>query len=146
VALLTEEKGRVLYLEDDGSSFEDQSMVYPKDLPIITGFLSTDLYHLKQVNDFISGFFLSGKIPSLKLSSVSFDEKLGLKAIVLYPLKNKQQMRAILELGLNIEEASAIPQDRLKKVLEYLAGRSMMVSKIWLGDGKKIVVKVSRGS
>ena len=42
-------------------------------------------------------------IPDLKLSSVSFDLKTGLRAVVIYPLKNKQNMRAVLELGQNIE-------------------------------------------
>ena len=146
VALLTEEKGRVLYLEQDGASFEDQAMTYVKDLPIISGFSASDQEHLKKINGFISTWFDAGKIPNLKLSSVNYNEKQGLRAIVLYPMKNKQLMRSVLELGFNIDEAVLIPQERLKKVLEYLAEKSMQASKIWLGDGKKIVVKISRGS
>ncbi len=146
VALLTEEKGKVLYLEGDGASFEDQAMTYVKDLPIIEGFMANDIVHLKQVNAFIAAWFDAGKIPGLRLSSVSYNDKLGLRAVVLYPMKNNQQMRSVLELGLNIEEATQIPQGRLHQVLKYLAERSMQASKIWLGDGKKIVVKISRGS
>lgn len=130
VALLNEPHGRILYIEENGDVFEDQSLVYAKDLPIITGFSENDMLHLKQVNQFISTWFDANKLPQLKLSSINFDEKYGLKAVVLYPLKNlhtsgpnpvpNQQMRTVLELGLNVQEASLIPQERLKKVLEYL--------------------------
>jgi cell division septal protein FtsQ len=137
VALLSEDKGRVFYLEEDGTSFEDQSMVYAK---------ADNIYVLKKVNQFVADWFSREKMPRLKLSSVSYDEKLGLRAVVAYPMKNKKQMRTVLELGLNIEEATLIPQDRLLRVLEYLGDRSMQASKIWLGDGKKIVVKMARGT
>ena len=146
VALLTEGKGRVLYLEADGTIFEDQNMVYPKDLPILSGFSGEDRQGLKNVDGFIETWFSHDVLPGVKLSSISYDEKLGLRAVISYPMKNKQQMRTVLELGLNIEEAKIIPQQRLLKVLEYLSERSMQASKIWLGDGKKIVVKISRGS
>jgi cell division septal protein FtsQ len=146
VALLSESKGRVFYLEEDGTAFEDQSMVYPKDLPILTGFSADNIYLLKKVNQFVATWFSPEKMPGVKLSSVSYDEKLGLRAMVSYPLKNQKQMRTVLELGLNIEEATLIPQDRLLKVLGYLGRRSMQASKIWLGDGKKIVVKMARGT
>jgi hypothetical protein len=66
--------------------------------------------------------------------------------MISYPLKNHHPMRTILELGLNLEEASAIPVSHLRKVLEYVASRAQPASRIWLGDGKKIVVKISRGS
>lgn len=146
VALLTEEKGKVFYLEVDGTTFEDESMVYPKDLPILSGFSADNIYILKKVNDFVATWFAAEKVPGVKLSSVSYDEKLGLRAVVAYPMKNKKQMRTVLELGLNIEEATLIPQEHLLKVLDYLGGRSMQASKIWLGDGKKIVVKMARGT
>ena len=146
VALLSETDGRVLYLEGDGTTFEDQAMVYPKDLPILSGFRAQNIDELKKINRFISTWFSVEKLPGLKLSSISDDEKLGLRAVITYPLKNQKQMRTVLELGLNVEEASLIPEVRLKKVLDYLSEHSMSASKIWLGDGKKIVVKISRGS
>ena len=146
VALLTEAHGKVLYLEKDGTLFEDQAMVYSKDLPILSGFSGTSTDHLKKVDQFIETWFNPEQVPGIRLSSISYDEKLGLRAVILYPLKNQQWMRTILEMGLNIEEASTIPQQRLLKVLAYLSERSMQASKIWLGDGKKIVVKISRGS
>ena len=146
VALLTEHNGRVLYLEQDGTTFEDQGMVYPKDLPILIGFSAEKIDVLRKLNSFIEFWFSAEKLPGLKLSSIHYDEKLGLRAVVTYPMKNKKQMRSVLELGLNIEEAALIPGAHLQKVLKYLSERSMPASKIWLGDGKKIVVKVSRGS
>jgi hypothetical protein len=146
VALLTESNGRVLYLEQDGSTFEDRAMVYPKDLPILTGFSAQNLATLKSLNSFIGTWFSSEKLPGLKLSSLSYDERLGLKAMVVYPMKNQKQMRTVLELGLNLEEARGIPTAHLKQVLDYMSSRSTPASKIWLGDGKKIVVKFSRGS
>ena len=115
-------------------------------MPIISGFAANDLENLKKINHLIEVWFFQGNIPNLKLSSVSYDYKNGLRAMVIFPLKNKQSMRAVLELGQNIEEASAIPRARFKKILDYLYMRSTPASKIWLGDGKKIVVKVARGS
>jgi hypothetical protein len=146
VALLTEGNGRVLYLESDGTPFEDEAMVYSGDLPILTGFSSKNIDLLKRLNTFIQTWFAQEKIPGLKLSSISYDEKMGLRAMISYPLKDRQQMRTVLELGLNLEEASGIPADHLRKVLEYVAGKAQPASRIWLGDGKKIVVKFSRGS
>jgi hypothetical protein len=139
IALLNEVKGNIAYVEKDGTLFEDAAMIYPKDLPILTGFSENDPAALLKVNDFIVNWF-----GTLKLSSISFDEKLGLRAVISYPMKNQQLMRTILELGLNIEEAASIPQAHFLRVLNYLADRSMTASKIWLGDGKKIVVKISR--
>lgn len=146
VALLTEKNGRVLYLEQDGTTFEDQGMVYPKDLPILVGFSAEKIDVLRKLNSFIHTWFSTENLPKVKLSSIHFDEKLGLRAVVSYPMKNHQQMRSVLELGLNVEEASLIPGKHLQQVLSYLSDHSMSASKIWLGDGKKIVVKVSRGS
>ena len=146
VALLTEHNGRILYLEEDGGTFEDQAMIYPRDLPILVGFSAEKVDILRKLNSFIQTWFSAENLPKVKLSSIHYDEKLGLQAVVSYPMKNKKQMRAILELGLNIEEASLIPGKHLLQVLSYLSERSMAASKIWLGDGKKIVVKVSRGS
>ncbi len=146
VALLTEGDGRILYLDQDGSTFEDKAMVYPVDLPIFTGFPAQNIETLKRLNAFVQRWFSSEELPGVKLSSLSYDEKLGLKAIITYTMRNQKQMRSVLELGLNIEEAEQIPGSHLKRILSYLGERSMPASKIWLGDGKKIVVKVSRGS
>jgi len=146
VALLTEGTGRVLYLENDGTSFEDEAMVYPVDLPILTGFSAKNIDLLKRLHVFIQTWFSPENLPGLKLSSLSYDEKMGLRAMISYPLKNRQQMRTVLELGLNLEEASSVPAHHLRKVLEYVAGKAQPASRIWLGDGKKIVVKISRGS
>gem|GEM_PF-1399736 len=144
VALLNGSDGHVVYLEEDGTTFEDQAMVYPRDLPILTGFSADNVYMLKKVNHFIETWFSPEKMPKLKLSAIHLDEKVGLRAMIAYPMKNQKQMRTVLELGLNLEEASEIPQTKLLKVLNYLAARSMPASKIWLGDGKKIVVKLAR--
>ncbi len=146
VALLAGSDGRVLYLEADGATFEDQAMVYPGELPILSGFSADQSDLLKKLNAFLNTWFAPDTIPGLKLSSVDYDEKLGLRAMVTYPMKNQRIMRTILELGLNLEEAAAIPVTHLRKVLEYIAARSQPASKIWLGDGKKVVVKFSRGS
>jgi hypothetical protein len=145
ISLLNELNGRVLYIEEDGITFEDRSMVYTKDLPILSGFSSRDPERLKEVGRFIDSWFLKSTIPDLKLSSISYDQKNGLRAMVTYPVTSQSLMRPVLELGLNIAEASTIPQVRLKSVLQYLRNKTMSASRIWLGDGKKIVVKISRG-
>jgi hypothetical protein len=146
VALLNEANGRVLYLETDGTTFEDQSLTYSKDLPIFTGFSAQNIEVLKQASLFVSTWFSDEHFPGLKVSSLSYDEKQGLRAVVSIPQKNQKQMRVVLELGLNLEEAAQIPQARFKEVLQYLSSHSMQASKVWLGDGKKIVVKVLKGS
>ncbi len=103
VALLNEASGRVLYLEADGTTFEDKAMVYPEELPIMSGFQAQNVDFLKKLNQFIQVWFAHHKLPGLKLSSVSYDNKLGLRAMIIYPMKNKKQMRTVLELGLNLE-------------------------------------------
>lgn len=138
--------GRIYYLEEDGSVFEERSVTYSRDLPIFSGFSPKDAQQLQKLSEFVLAWFSPEKLPGMKLSSLSLDPKLGFRAVISYPMKNQQWMRSVLELGLNVEEASLVPQDRLKRVLDYMAERSMVASKIWLGDGKKIVVKVSRGS
>jgi hypothetical protein len=145
VALLPESGGRVLYLESDGEVFEDRAMTYSAELPLFIGFSSSDKESLKKMNEFVRSWFSPGIIPGLKLSSLSYDEKLGLRAMISYPMKNGQLMRTVLELGLNLEEAAVLPMERLKQVLQYIAQKSQPASKIWLGNGKKIVVKFSRG-
>jgi hypothetical protein len=146
VALLAEASGRVLYLESDGTTFEDSSMVYSGELPVLSGFSAKNIEMLQKLNGFMHSWFGEENLPGLKLSSVDYDSKLGLRAMIIYPMKNQRPMRTVLELGLNLEEANAIPVGRLKKVLDYISSRSQPASKIWLGDGKKIVVKFSRGS
>jgi hypothetical protein len=146
VALLAESNGRVMYLESDGTIFEDRAMVFSGELPIFTGFPSNDPEALRRINSFVKTWFGPDVIPGLKLSSLSYDERLGLRAMISYPMKNQQQMRTVLELGLNLEDAADLPMERLKKVLQYIGQRSQPASKIWLGNGKKIVVKFSRGS
>jgi len=146
VALLTESGGRVLYLESDGTVFEDPSFAFPGELPIFSGFQAKDAAALKRLNRFVETWFSEKNLPGLKLSSLDYDSKLGLRAMITYPMKNQKPMRTILELGLNLEEADAIPAGHLRKVLEYISGRSQPASKIWLGDGKKVVVKFSRGT
>jgi hypothetical protein len=141
-----EGQNRIFYLEEDGSLFDEKHIRYTRDLPILTGFSPQDPVALGEVSGFIAYWFDSERFPGLKLSSVSLDPKLGLRAVVAYPMKNQRWMRAVLELGLNIEEANAVPHERLKRVLDYLASKSTAASRIWLGDGKKIVVKMSRGS
>ena len=141
VALLNEAGGRVLYLESDGTVFEDQAMVYPEELPILSGFPANNVDLLKRLNGFIQTWFSKEALPGLRLSSVSYDEKLGLRAMISYPMKNLKSMRTVLEMGLNLEEASQIPVGHLKRVLDTVAEKSQPASKIWLGDGKKIIVK-----
>lgn len=146
IALVNESKGKVKYLEMDGTLFEDQSIVYAKDLPILQGFVVQDKEKMDQVRAFLFDWFKESHFPGLKVSSLSYDEKLGLRAVVSYPLKSGQLMRPVIELGLSLEEAMTISQSSFKKVLEYLSNKSLSASKIWLGDGKKIVVKISRGT
>lgn len=145
VSLLTESNGHVVYLEQDGTTFEDQALIYPHDLPILEGFAAQNVEVLKEANQFIQTWFSEARLPGVKVSSLSYDEKLGLRAVISLAQKNKKQLRLVVELGLNLEEAAQVPSDRLKQVLAYISDRSMPVSKIWLGDGKKIVVKVLKG-
>jgi hypothetical protein len=146
IALLNESRGKVVYLEADGTVFEDSSIVYAKDLPILQGFSIKDETQMKQLHTLMFDWFKEADFPGLKLSSLSFDSRMGLRAVVVYPLKNGNFMRPVVELGLNLDEALMITQPSLRKVLDYLSGKSLPASKIWLGDGKKIVVKMSRDS
>ena len=146
IALLAESRGKVLYLESDGTVFEDQAIVYAKDLPILKGFDIRNEAMMKQLRTLMFDWFKDAYFPGLKLSSLSYDSKMGLRAVVVYPLKNGQFMRPTIELGLDPQEALQITQGSLRKVLDYLSGKSLPASKIWLGDGKKIVVKMSRDS
>ncbi len=145
-AMVEGKNGKVLYLEADGTIFEDASLSFTRELPILSGVSPQDSAFLKKAGDFILHWFDGSNTPGLKLSSMNYDEKLGLRAVIVFTLKNGTQMRALLEMGINIDEASQVPQARLMKVLSYLSEKSMPVSKIWLGDGKKIVVKVARSS
>ena len=146
VALFAEPSGRITYLDEDGTSFDDQSLLYPKDLPLMSGFSGKDVASLRRANQFIATWFSGAHFPDLKVSSLSYDEKLGLRAVVAVLQKNQKQMRIILELGLNFEDASLVPYEHFQKVLQYLSDHSIQVSKVWLGNGKKIVVKVLKGS
>jgi hypothetical protein len=145
IALVNEPHGKVVYLEFDGTMFEDQAIVYSKDLPILQGFAVHDEQTMKKVRTLLFDWFQESHFPGVKISSLSLDEKLGLRAVIAYPLKNGQYMRPVIELGLNVDEALMIAQPSFKKVLEYLSAKSLPASKIWLGDGKKIVVKMARG-
>lgn len=144
IALVNQPKGKVAYLEADGTVFEDHSIVYSKDLPILQGFETQNASTMAQARSLLFDWFKEGHFPGMKISFVSFDERLGLRAVIVYPLNNGQLMRPVVEMGLNLEEALASSQPPLKKVLEHLSQKSLSASKIWLGDGKKIVVKLSR--
>jgi len=146
IALITQTRGKVVYLEADGGVFEDHSIVYSKDLPILQGFPLQDELVMKQVRTLLFDWFQEKNFPGMRVSSLSFDEKYGLRAVIAYPLKNGQFMRPVIEMGINLDEALANPQNPFRKVLEYLSSKSLTASKIWLGDGKKVVVKMARGS
>jgi len=146
IALVNDSRGKVIYLESDGVLFEDQAIVFPKDLPILQGFSTQDPHMMEKVRSFLFDWFQESHFPGVSISSLSYDEKLGLRAVVTYPLKNGQVMRPVIELGLNLDEALMISQPSFRRVLEYLSMKSLSASKIWLGDGKKIVVKMARGS
>lgn len=140
IAMLNDSAGKVYYLEEDGTGFEDRNTLYSKALPILNGF-PHQAEKLKPVMAWVQSWFRVPQMAEVNLSSISYDEKMGLKALVVY----QNKIRVILELGMNTEEASKLPQARLIQVLDYLNDKALQASRIWLGDGKKIVVKVSGG-
>ena len=150
-ATVDKTSARIFYLESDGTLFDEKSIRFARELPILSGVRPDDSQGLQQMSEFVRDWFDPEAIPGLKLSSLSLDSKLGLRAVISYPMEqnkssNNRSMRLILEMGLNIPEVKTVSSEGLRSVLQYLAQRSKAASRIWLGDGKKIVVKMSRGS
>lgn len=146
IALIAGQQGQMVYIEKDGTQFEEKGTSYGKELPLLTGVMTSDTEGVKQMIDFVQTWFDREQIPGVRLSSLSLDPQLGLRAVIVFPLAKNGLMRSILELGLNLDEARAVSPEGLRLVLQYLSERSKPASRIWLGDGKKIVVKMARGS
>lgn len=154
-ALLQRSDGAMSYVDREGIQFGPVASTRQRDLPLFLGFKSAHTTEvsqlLKEAVEFTEKWEKaeSGKLS--QISALSWDSDKGFRASLIYKMKDSQRIgRATLEVGQlssSLQDSTWRMMDaNLGKVLRYLSSQSIAVHQIFVGDGKKIVVKTARGS
>jgi hypothetical protein len=160
-AMIENAQGTLSYVDSDGTVFgrvSTRALTDSKSYPLLAKL--PDAAHVGQALKFLDSWNKwnkKTKAAGNELSSLSWDDERGYRAIVTYPLKihdaapgakSTVRGRARVDLGQNIDVSEVMdPQlDRLGRVLDYLSVQSIAARQIWADSGKKIVVRTARGS
>lgn len=153
VALVKSREGKLGFVDADGIQFGTADLSKNPDYPIFYQLADTLIDEAIKVLQFWERARFGSRI---LVSSVSYDLERGFKLMVSYPLNPSlhgdepaslnSRGRATVELGQDIDAQTMVQLDRLKQVFKYLAEHSVSARQIWADTGKKIVVKLTRGS
>lgn len=151
VAILRAKDQTLYYLERDGSVFGPVEPSRKANLPLVSGISETDQIGLEEAIRLLDEWKRSGLELKTELASVHFDSERGYRLTVSYlsgsfSAKNLTKGRLIIELGHNTDALEGAPLKNLRRVFEYLGKGSVKAHQIFVGDGKKIVVRASRRS
>lgn len=152
-AVLQEEGGGMSYVDNEGVPFGPIPLNHVNDFPVLSGFSAQAKQDgsLREAMQFVNRWETSSYFKSVQLSSLSFHPDKGFRALVVYRLHGGSGMgRATLELGsaqsLGLDLTWRTIEPNLAQVLRYLSEKSIPAHQIFVGDGKKIVVRTLSGS
>lgn len=141
VAIIQNETGSLMYVDDSLSVFGPVDLELFASLPVIAGLQSHQTEVLKEAVDFILGWKKYSQTEA-EVSSLTFDHQLGLELMMVLKDKGIMKQRFILMMSQN----SDTKLSDLARVIKYLKSRSIHFPLVRVTENKKIVVKISRGS
>lgn len=146
-ALIQRENGALSYVDSDGRVFGQVSLRNKlADLPMLSGFNKQPQQKVVEALALLQAWGKSQLETMSQISSLSYDEDRGYRALVTYSLVPYRKARAMIDLGQDLDANLDTQLGRLRQVLKYLASHSIAARQIWADADKKIVVKINRGS
>lgn len=146
-AMLQNATGALVYVDEDGSRFGQVNLSEAADLPVLSGLEGegpdSKLPDTLRLLD-SWGAAEVGRLATV--SSISYDPERGYRMLVTYPLAKSGRGRAMVELGQEIDGDLEAQLGRLAEVFGHLSRNGASARQIWADAGKKIVVKIARGS
>lgn len=153
-------KGELSYVDRDGTVFSRLDLSRKQDLPLLNGFPDPSTPagqdQLKQALFVLRSWEQAPLAMVAQISSLAYDSDRGIRAVVAYSLQRTQQLegvplpggkgRAIVDLGSDFEVDFDGQLTRLNSVFKYLSGNGILARQVFADAGKKIVVKIARGS
>jgi hypothetical protein len=146
VAQLIGQGHQLLYVDQQGVTFDGGAKTFGGMLPTLSGWLADDSYGLKEAVQFLAGWEKRKLKEGIVFTALDRDEAKGLRGTLHLKLAADRVARPVVELGPTFEDAVKISSDRLQKFFSEVRKRQLAPKRIWLGDGNKIVVKVSDSS
>lgn len=146
-ALIRQKDGTLVYLDSDGRTFGKVDALVKADLPVFAPNGEFPEEDFKQVVRLIETWSGAEVGRLAKLSALSWEAGRGFRALIVYPLMRREGVaRSMIEIGQRIDGTLDQKMEHVSKVLKYLVDHSLAAARIWVGDGKKIVVRTTRGS
>jgi len=142
IALLENQGGELSYLDEDAFAFGPFEAKKAANLPVITGILESDSAQLKKVLAFLENWKASKMRHSGEISSLDYDSEKGFRIMVQFA----RSRRTMVELGHILSQPDDTNMANLSQAIEYLTDKNLAAYQIFVGDGKKIVVRTSPGS
>lgn len=146
VAQLIGQGHQLLYVDQQGVTFDGGARSYGGMLPTLSGWMADDAYGLKEAVQFLAEWEKRKLHEGIVFTALDRDETKGLRGTLHLKLGNDVIARPVVELGPTFDEAVKISSERLQKFFAEVRKRQLAPKRIWLGDGNKIVVKVSDSS
>lgn len=142
VALMQSTDGELNYIDREGFTFGPFEPKRLAELPTLVGFDESNMQliqsGLKLLDD-----WKSSKYRHLGLiSSIQYDKEKGFRSILRYGKRG----RAVLEQGHDLQAIDANAMEHLAATITYLENKNMDAYQIFVGNGKKIVVRTHPGS
>jgi hypothetical protein len=150
-ALLQKADGSLAYLDQDGQDFSRVDLAVRSDLPVISvadrGLdPKADRQRIVAALELAAAWSRGGLGRLAPLSSIDYHPERGFRAWVSYSTGTKKT-RAYVNLGSEVDRETLESRlTRLESVFSYLSLHSISVRHVWADAGKKIVVKIARGS
>lgn len=142
-------RGNLSYVDGDGVVFGTLDLGSSADLPVVSGVGQDEPVRLREIASFLETWRSSSLGRSSEISSLVRGSEKEFRALIVYPLKGGEpgrKARAWVELGQELDGKTEIQLEPLRGVLQYLSERGVAARQIWANVGKKIVVKIARGS
>jgi hypothetical protein len=151
-ALHQDAHGKLSYIDEDGHVFGQVSLSRQPDLPLVSGVPASAGDRIQEALRLIDSWEKADVGRISQLASLEFDGERGFRAWVTYPLLQPKggglsgNGRVVVELGQEIDLEQDGRLGRLQSVFRYLSSNGISARQIWADAGKKIVVKIARGS
>ncbi len=146
VAQLIGKGHQLLYVDATGVTFDGGAKPYGNMLPTLSGWMADDAFGLKEAVQFLAEWEKRKLNEGIVFTALDRDETKGLRGTLHLKLGNEVVARPVVELGPTFDDAVKISSERLQKFFAEVRKRQLAPKRIWLGDGNKIVVKVSDSS
>lgn len=144
-ALIQRDNGSLAYVDSNGKVFGSLNLRAQPDLPMIEGVAESNANQVRDALSVVKSWESSSISPRAELASITYSESSGYRAHI----KGASLVQPTLWLGKNLVQDGETLDDRfgrMSQVLDYLQRHNIPARQIRADIGKKIVVKIARGS